>query len=141
MNRKRYLQILVYFAKTDNDHDDAEKQFIRQVGHRLNLDDNEINEIMEADFNWEPEFPKNEVERYILFDDILDLIAVDNKLTEAEETEARKIANKLGFLPSMVDEIFNNLRRQLNSGIPLNKILPSPDSPTRNSPNYGKYNK
>lgn len=143
MNKKRYLQILVYFAKTDNIPDPAEINFIKTVGKRIELDDQEIDEIINSDPRWEPEMPKSEVERFILFDDILDLIAADQKLTESEETEARKIAAKLGFMPTMVDEIFRNLRRLMNDGIRINQM---PDQKLMdkniNYPvNYGKYNK
>lgn len=117
MNKKRYLQILVYFAKSDNSPDPAEIDFIREVGKRLELDEHETEEIINSDQQWEPELPKSEVERFILFDDILDLIAADQKLTEREEAEARKIAAKLGFMPNMVDEIFKNLRRMMTDGM------------------------
>ncbi len=139
MNKKQYLQILVYFAQADNDPDEIEIDFIRQVGIRIGLEDPEIDEIIESKPNWEPELPKSEVERFILFDDILDLIAVDSKLTEREEIEARKIAEKLGFLSSMVDEIFKNLRKRLTEGITLNK-LPDKGLNKQNPTPYGKYN-
>lgn len=138
MNKKRYLQILVYFANAGNLPDPAEINFIRNVGKRIELDDPEIEEIINSDQKWEPEFPKSEVERFILFDDILDLIAADEKLTEGEEAEARKIAAKLGFMPGMVDEIFRNLRRLMADGIKINKIPYLPQH--KNYPlSYGKY--
>jgi uncharacterized tellurite resistance protein B-like protein len=139
MNKKQYLQILVYFAQADNDPDEIEIDFIRQVGIRIGLEGSEIDEIIESNPNWEPDLPKSEVERFILFDDILDLIAVDSKLTEREEIEARKIAKKLGFLSTMVDEIFKNLRKRLTEGIALNK-LPDIGPNKRNPTPYGKYN-
>lgn len=140
MNKKRYLQILVYFAKADSHHDVAELEFIRQVGNRLEIPVEEIEDIINSDYDWEPEFPKSEVERFILFDDILDLIAADNMLTEKEEIEARKVAQKLGFMPAMVDEIFNNMRKQIQHGLPLNKKPQSFNSKINNSSSYGKYN-
>lgn len=140
MSKKRYLQILLYFAKSDNEPDILELEFIRQVGKRLEIDEDEINEILNSDVDWQPELPRSEVERFILFDDILDLIAADNKLTDKEESEARKIAQKLGFLPSMVDEIFKNLRRRLAEGITVNKLNNTVEFNKRNPLNYGKYN-
>jgi len=38
-SRKKHIQNLVYFALTDKHFDIAEKDFIRQVGKRFNLDD------------------------------------------------------------------------------------------------------
>lgn len=140
MSQKRYLQILVYFAKADNEPDISEIEFIKQVGERLEIDKDEIVEILDSKADWQPELPKSEVERFILFDDILDLIAADNKLTDREEAEARKIAQKLGFLPSMVDEIFKNLRRRLAEGITLNKLNNTAEFNKRNPLSYSKYN-
>ncbi len=140
MSQKRYLQILVYFAKADTEPDITEIEFIREVGKRLEIDEDEINEILDSEADWQPELPKSEVERFILFDDILDLIAADSKLTEKEELETRKIAQKLGFLPSMVDEIFKNLRRRLAEGITLNKLNNTAELNKRNPLSYGKYN-
>jgi hypothetical protein len=140
MNKRRYLQILVYFAKSDNEPDFAELEFIKQVGRRIELEEDEINEIIDSSPNWEPELPSSEVERFILFDDILDLIAADNKLTDQEENEARKIAQKLGFLPSMVDAIFKNLRQRLTDGITVNKLNNTSEFNKRTPLNYGKYN-
>lgn len=141
MNKKRYLQILVYFAKSDNEPDKSELEFIRNVGRRIELEEAEIEEIIDSSPDWEPELPKSEVERFILFDDILDLIAADQKLTENEEAEARKIASKLGFMPAMVDEIFKNLRRLMADGVRINK-MPEPCNPNSTNPvSYGKYNK
>lgn len=141
MNKKRYLQILVYFARTDNHPDDSEINLIYHIGERIGLKKEEIEEIIDTDPQWEPELPKSEVERFILFDDILDLISADQKLTDREESEARKIAEKLGFLPSMVDEIFKNLRRQLNEGITINKLNDTANTNKSNPLSYGKYNK
>ncbi len=140
MNKKRYLQILVYFAKSDNEPDSTELEFIRQVGRRLELEEDEVIDIIESNPDWEPELPTSEVERFILFDDILDLIAADNKLTDQEEAEARKIAQKLGFLTSMVDEIFKNLRRRLAEGITVNRLNNTAEFNKRNPLTYGKYN-
>ncbi len=140
MNKRQYLQILVYFAQADNVPEETELDFIRQVGSRIGLNDSEIEEILDSNPTWEPELPKSEVERFILFDDILDLIAIDSKLTEREETEARKIAQKLGFMPGMVDEIFKNLRKRLAEGITINKLSNTPGYNKRNPHSYGKYN-
>lgn len=141
MNKKRYLRILVYFAKSDNQPDLSEIELIRKVSQRLQLDEYEIQDIIDSNPQDEPELPKSEVERFILFDDILDLIAADGKLEENEILEARNIASKLGFLPSMVDEIFKNLRRLISDGIAVNKMHQPEKHNPGNSYNYGKYNK
>lgn len=138
MNKKQYLQILVFFAKADNEPDPTEMDFVREVGKRIALPEAEVEEILLSAPDWEPELPKSEVERFILFDDILDLIAVDSKLTEREESEARKLAQRLGFLPSMVDEIFKNLRRRLSEGTIINN-MPAGGGNKPNKLHYGKY--
>lgn len=138
MNKKQYLQILVFFAKADNEPDPSEIEFIREVGKRIALNEQEVEELLLTYPDWEPELPKSEVERFILFDDILDLIAVDAKLTDREESEARKLAQRLGFMPAMVDEIFKNLRRRLAEGTAINNLSADSNNKPKNL-HYGKY--
>jgi hypothetical protein len=59
---------------------------------------------------------------YILFDDILNLIAIDKKIEESEENEAKIIASKLGFPTNMFDDIIVKLKRHIELGFDVNQI-------------------
>jgi len=141
--RKKHLQCLVYFAMADNNFAAEEKDFIRQVGKRLRLNDEEINIILDTKFVGEPQIPETEVERYILFDDIFNLIAVDKKITEEERTETRKIAQRLGFTIEIADNIIGKLNRHIELGFDNNQISHSVKnsvfSLTNNINSHGKY--
>ncbi len=142
--RKKHIQNLVYFALADNNFDIAEKDFIKQVGKRLNIDENELNILLESKVIEQPEIPEDEVQRYILFDDILNLIVIDKKIEEQEESEIKKIAGKLGFPSNMVDDIIVKLKRHIELGFDANQISHSIKNSVfsltnKNKLSHGKY--
>jgi len=78
-----------------------------------------------------------------LFDDILNLIAIDKKITSEEEDEVKLIAEQLGFQPKMVDDIIVKLKRHIELGFDANQISHSLKnsifSLTNNTLSHGKY--
>jgi len=120
--KKRHLQSLMYFAHADNHAHPAELDFIRQVGKRLGLDDDEVNIIINSKIVAEVSLPHSEVQRYILFDDILNLIAIDKKITDAEEAGVKKVATALGFSAEMAEATLNKLKRHIELGFDTNQV-------------------
>ena len=78
-----------------------------------------------------------------MFDDILNLIAIDKKITSEEEDEVKLIAEQLGFQPKMVDDIIVKLKRHIELGFDANQISHSLKnsifSLTNNTLSHGKY--
>ena len=70
-NEINHIRNLVYFGNSDNDFDEKEKEFIRDVGKRLGLDKATVENEINNKNNAVPPLPANEVLRYILLDDIL----------------------------------------------------------------------
>lgn len=120
--RKNHIQLLIHFAKVDNHFDERERQFIRQVGKRIELKDEEIETIMNSQINDKPPIPESEVQRYIIIDDLLNLVAIDKKITPEEENEVKSVAEEFGFPSSMVDEIIEKLKRHIELGFDTNQI-------------------
>lgn len=120
--REKHIQNLIYFAMSDKDFDVSEKDFIRQVGNRLGLSDEKLNSLIESAKGASLELPNNEVQRYILFDDILNLIAADKKITDAEEQEAMKLASVLGFPENMVHGVLLKIKRHIEQGYNANQL-------------------
>lgn len=141
--RKKHLQTLVYFASVDKDFRTEEKDFIKQVGLRFNLNEEEINIIIDSKVTTEPTIPDLEVERYVLFDDLLNLIAVDKKITADEEKALRKIATKFGFTEQIADDILKKLKRHIELGFDSNQISHSIKNSVfsliNNINSYGKH--
>ena len=144
MERLKYhLQNLVYFASVDKEFVIEEKNFIRQVGMRFGLDDEEISIIVDSKPISEPKIPESEVERYILFDDVLNLITIDRKVTEDEVFAARKLAIQLGFNSEIANDILNKLKRHIELDFDSNQISHSIKnsvfSLTNNIDSHGKH--
>lgn len=141
--RKKHLQCLLYFALLDKEFDASESNFIRQVGKRLQLSEEEIGIIISSKAKQQPELPEGEIQRYILFDDILNLVSIDGKITDKEEKEVKKVAEKLGFSGSMATDVIAKLKRHIELGFDSNQISHSIKntlfSLTYNTNKNGKY--
>ncbi len=143
-NKINHIRNLVYFGHTDNNFDEKEKEFIRNVGHRLGIDkettENEVN--IKSDVA--PPLPTNEVLRYILLDDILNLCIVDNVIKDEEIAECKRIARLFGFNEEVIDSIISILKKHLESGFEENNssILLEKEffKLTADNYSYGKYN-
>jgi len=144
MERLKYhMQNLVYFASIDKEFVIEEKDFIRQVGIRFGLDEEEISIIIDSKPISEPIIPESEVERYILFDDVLNLITIDRRIAEEEVFAARELAKRFGFNPEIADDIFNKMKRHIELGFDNNQISHSIKnsvfSLTNNIDSHGKH--
>jgi uncharacterized tellurite resistance protein B-like protein len=116
-NPEKHLETLVHFARVDGKFNDEEKTFLRHIGKRLQLPDATIAEVLDAEASKVYNLPDNEVLRYILFDDILNLLVSDRLIDPVEIEEVRKLAVLLGFEASMADEILTSLERFLANGL------------------------
>ena len=121
-NQKQHLENLVYFAWVDKDFDQKEKDYIMKVGLRLGLEANEVKKIIETPPISNFVLPDSEVLRYILFDDILNIICADKKITDEENNETIRIAKELGFDTSIADNLLTNLKKHIELGFDENFI-------------------
>jgi len=123
MKRKTdHIKCLVHFAQVDREFHEKEIAYIQKIGKRLGLTDDLVMEcIREKGMNM-PELPESEVLRYILFDDILNLLTIDGVIKPEEATEAKKVAQQLGFDPAMTDQIITKLKKHIELGDQQNEI-------------------
>ena len=77
---------------------------------------------MNSQIDDKPPVPESEVQRYIIIDDLLNLVAIDKKITPEEENEVKNVAEEFGFPSLMVDEIIKKLKRHIELGFDANQI-------------------
>ncbi len=122
MNRKiEHIRNLVYVAYVDKDFHEKEKDFIRQVGKRLGLGDEIIEREIQNKDRAELRLPKDEVLRFILLDDIFNLIVSDNVIKDEEIQACERIAEQFGFDKSVVDNFIDKLNKHIENGFIENK--------------------
>ncbi|NOY50251.1 MAG: hypothetical protein GXO88_06800 [Chlorobi bacterium] len=104
MNSKiTHIKNLVHFAYVDKEFHEKEKEFIKKVGARLGLDESTVDNQIQQNISTTPLLPTNEILRFILLDDIFNLIVIDNVITDEEITECKKVAKEFGFEDDMVN--------------------------------------
>jgi uncharacterized tellurite resistance protein B-like protein len=123
-NASNYLQNLIYFAAIDSSLDEREKDFIRTAGKRIGISPADIEYALENPETSKPEFPSNEVVRFLLLDDLFKLMAVDGRLHSAEIEQLEKHASNLGFETAIISEMNEVLVRHKQDGF-LNNHIPS----------------
>lgn len=114
--RINHLRNLIHFAFVDNHLHDKEKELIHKVGKRLGFDQVSIEKEIENRSNSKPPLPANEVLRFILLDDILNLIVVDNKIEDEEITELKRVATNFGFQVEIVNSLVAKLKKHIENG-------------------------
>lgn len=113
---------LVHFAGVDATVDSHERDLLIRIGKRLGLSDDETAIILSSNPPADPVIPGNELERYILFDDIMNMIVSNKVITQTEELEVVRIAVLLGFAPEMAEGMLKNAKRHLELGFDANQL-------------------
>jgi len=119
--RIEYIKCLVYFGYIDNELHELEKEFVRKVGRRFGLEQALIDEELKLERSAiEPSFPSSEIMRFMLLDDLLNLMAVDGKIKTEEINYCKEIAEKFGFESSLMDSLAQKLQQHIRSGCMCN---------------------
>ena len=111
-----HIKYLIHFAYADGLLHEKELDYIRLVGERMGLKKEEIENEIENKSTITPPLPKNEVLRFILFEDILHIIVADLKITEDEIVECKRVAKHLGFEEEMVDALMDKMKEHVKNG-------------------------
>src|SRR5207249_8259116 len=85
----------------------------RKVGARLALDKAIVEDEINKGNNSKPPLPYNEVLRFILLDDILNLIVADNIIKDEEISELKKVATEFGFEQEIINSLVTKLRKHI----------------------------
>ena len=110
-----HLRNLIHFANIDGEFHSLEKEFIKSVGKRLGLDEITIEaELSELRSEQSP-LPENEIRKFVLLDDIMNLMAADGVIQDSELMKCKDYAVQFGFDPAMIDGIAQKIREHLGS--------------------------
>ena len=111
-----HIRNLIHFAYADGHLHEKELELIKKVGTRLGLTESVIKEEIENKSNSVPPLPENEILRYILFEDMLQIIIADSKITDTEVAECKRFAEKMGFKTEMVDGLILKMKEHIENG-------------------------
>ena len=115
-NKIIHIKNLIHFALADGHLHDKELELIRAVGRRMGLENSEIEKEILDKSSLVPPLPENEVLRFMLFEDLLQIILADLKITNEEIRECKRVAKEMGFEEKMVDNLINKMQEHLTNG-------------------------
>jgi uncharacterized tellurite resistance protein B-like protein len=115
-----HIRNLVYLGQADSDFHEKEKEFVKKVGERLGINQNEIEKELNSKIDQRPPLPTEEILRFILLDDLMNLMASDGKIMYKEIDVCKKIATELGFEPEMIIIISEKIKNHLTDGFTEN---------------------
>jgi len=115
-----HIRNLVYLGQVDNYFHEKEKEFVRKVGERLGLDQNEIEKELNSTIDERPSLPTEEILRFILIDDLINLMAADGKIKDEEIDALKKTAQELGFESDMIISISEKIKKHVMDGFAEN---------------------
>ena len=115
-----HIRNLVYLGQADSDFHEKEKEFVKKVGERLGLSQNEIENELISKIDERPPLPTEEILSFILLDDLMNLMASDGKIMDEEIDACKKIANELGFESDMIISISEKIKKHLMDGFTEN---------------------
>jgi len=115
------IYLLIKMSQADGDENIKELAFIKEIGHRLGLNDENILEIKENKA-FELNLPRNEQERLYMFFHALQLVEIDKKILSEEIDLLKKTGLKLGLNPLLVSDLINLYINHLGKEIDANKL-------------------
>lgn len=116
-----HIKNLVYFAYIDGELHESEKKFIQHVGERLSINGESVTEIINSGRPNEAIIPKDEVLRFILLDDIFNVITSDGIIHDQEMSECKKLASELGFENDVIETLISKLQNHIQNGFVENR--------------------
>jgi uncharacterized tellurite resistance protein B-like protein len=120
-NKITHIKTLVHFAYVDKHLHEKEKKFIIKVGERLGLNIKTVEQLIQKKVPSMPPLPKDEVLRFVLLDDIFNLIVSDKIITEEEIKECKQVAEEFGFEENIVDPFITKLKSHIKDNFSDNQ--------------------
>ncbi len=121
-NKINHIRCLIYLGKIDNELHENEKKYVRSVGERLGVASDIIEQELSSNIAEQPPLPHEEVVKFIVLDDLLNLMAADGKILESEIELLKNTAAQMGFNPEVVTTLATKIEQQLKSEAYNNSI-------------------
>jgi uncharacterized tellurite resistance protein B-like protein len=112
--KRNYMRNLICLATLDGKLDDAEINLIHKIGAKRGLKVWQINELIESPGNCEMFLPESMSNRMDLVYDLMQIVHIDNEVTDYETEFMMTIVEALNLQP----EIVNQLMVMFHEGVP-----------------------
>lgn len=100
-----HLKNLLVLAMSDGHMAEIEDHLLTAIAHRLGLDEQDVQRIMDNIDEVDFVLPDKYEDRIEQFSDLLTLMAVDGHIDPEEEKHCRELARKYELMPTEIDRL------------------------------------
>ena len=94
---RSHFRNMIHIAKADGNVSEEEHKLLHKMGHRIGLDEDQINEIIENPRLVAIQPPANRTERYEQIIDLIRMVQSDGKIGKEEEDVLARVAVGIGY--------------------------------------------
>jgi len=124
--RKNHIANLIALAYSDGDFHKNEMEFLAIAAKRWHVTHNELREILSSPEKNKFIMPASNEEKIEQMMDLVWMMIFDGQIRDEEMDFCKKMAVKLGFNPShvneLIDEIVTGIKRLINRSVLVKKI-------------------
>lgn len=123
MEPEELIKLLVFFSKADDHFDDQEFLYILNVGERIGLPQDYIEDTIRSAEDPVFKAPPDEQERMRIFYYLLFLIKADKQLDDAELKLLQHFGFRLGFSRAMVNDFVDLITHYKDYEVPTQAMI------------------
>jgi len=120
---KGHFSAIVRVALADGRIEPNEKQFLDNMANKLDISEEEYEEILEDPMKYPINPPVMHVQRLERLYDLGRMVHVDHQLGDKQDVMLRRFALALGFPPENVDHIVNKAFRLIDMKVDLDTFV------------------
>lgn len=121
--KKSLIAELILMALIDKELRTEEIAFIKTVGKRMEVGDNEIMEMIKNASDLEVSTPKTMTKRVVHFHRLMLMMHIDGNVNDRELQLLNEIALRYGFRKSVVDRLLTTMKQYPHGEIPPSQLL------------------
>lgn len=121
--RRTHLAMLFHLARADDRHHINEDKMIREIAKRLEVGEEELEEIRNYPENFDYAIPTNEDERNVYLYHFLFLMRIDGEVSDEERKVVEELGMRLGAHPQMVEDMISIMKEHEAKPLPDHLLL------------------
>ena len=115
--------MLIRMSRADGRHHVNEDKMIREIARRMNISEEELDEIRERPLSVKFTLPETEDERLVVLYHLLFIMRIDQNISPEEKDLCREMGFRLGLNPLMVQDMIDVMADHLDQKLPDELLL------------------
>ncbi len=121
--KRTYLAMLLGIGEADGKLDMWEEQFVDTIAQKLQIQENEKDEIKREPSKYITQLPDSYSQRLEFFYNLLFMMGIDNSINAAERALCKEIGFRLCFNPLLIDDLIAIMVENLGKKVPVDQVI------------------